>query len=121
VFVIVMLGSVALPLTSGFVGEFLLINSVFQFNFALGALGGLTMILGAVYMLRSFQQTMLGESNVRTRNFIDLGTNEKLVLYPIAALVILIGIYPAPLLKISEAAVDNLYNVITHYQAVVGH
>lgn len=121
VFVIVMLGSVALPLTSGFVGEFLLINSVFQFNVALGALGGLTMILGAVYMLRSFQQTMLGESNVRTRNFIDLGTNEKLVLYPIAALVILIGIYPAPLLKISEAAVDNLYNVITHYQAVVGN
>ena len=119
VFVVIMLGSVALPLTSGFVGEFLLINSVFQFNTIVGAFAGLTMILGAVYMLRSFQLTMLGETNVKTQNFIDLGLNEKLVLYPIAILVIVIGIYPAPLLKISEAAVENLYQVISNYQAVI--
>lgn len=118
VFVIIMLGSVALPLTSGFVGEFLLINSVFQYNAAIGAIAGLTMILGAVYMLRSFQYTMLGESNARTQNFLDLSSNEKIVLYPIAALVILMGIYPAPLLKISEAAVENLLNVIGNYQAI---
>jgi NADH-quinone oxidoreductase subunit M len=118
VFVVVMLGSVALPLTSGFVGEFLLINAVFQFNAAIGAVAGLTMILGAVYMLKGFQQTMLGEANTRTRNFIDLGTNEKIVLYPIVVLIIVIGIYPAPLLKISEAAVENLWNVIANYQAI---
>ena len=118
VFVIIMLGSVALPLTSGFVGEFLLINSVFQFNNIIGAVAGLTMILGAVYMLRSFQQTMLGESNAKTQNFIDLGTTEKLVLYPIVVLVLLIGIYPGPLLKISEAAVDNLSTILSSYQAI---
>lgn len=118
VFIIVMLGSVALPLTSGFVGEFLLINSVFQLSYTLGAIAGLTMIFGAVYMLKSFQQTMLGESNTRTKNFIDLGTNEKIVLYPIVVLIILIGIYPAPLLKISEAAVENLWNVISNYHAL---
>jgi NADH-quinone oxidoreductase subunit M len=118
VFIVIMLGSVALPLTSGFVGEFLLINSVFQFNNILGAVAGLTMILGAVYMLRSFQQTMLGETNVRTQNFIDLGLNEKLVLYPIVVMVIAIGIYPAPLLKISEAAVNNLHHILTNYQAL---
>ena len=117
-FVIIMLGSVALPLTSGFVGEFLLISSVFQYNAIIGAVGGLTMILGAVYMLRSFQQTMLGEVNAKTKDFLDLDRNEKLVLYPIAILIILIGIYPAPLLKISEAAVDNLYSIIANYQAV---
>jgi NADH-quinone oxidoreductase subunit M len=118
VFVVIMLGSVALPLTSGFVGEFLLINSVFQNNHIIGAVAGLTMIFGAVYMLRSFQQTMLGESNVRTKNFIDIGLNEKIVLYPIVALIILIGIYPAPLLRISEAAVENLWAVISNYQAI---
>ena len=118
VFVVIMLGSVALPLTSGFVGEFLLINSVFQFNNIIGAVAGLTMILGAVYMLRSFQTTMLGESNVRTQNFIDLGLNEKLVLYPIVVIIILIGVYPAPLLKISEAAVNNLHQILTNYQAL---
>jgi NADH-quinone oxidoreductase subunit M len=118
VFVVIMLGSVALPLTSGFVGEFLLINSIFQYDAILGAIGGLTMILGAVYMLRSFQQTMLGESNSRTAAFVDLDRNEKLVLYPIAILIILIGIYPAPLLKISAAAVDNLHSIISNYQAL---
>ena len=117
VFTIIMLGSVALPLTSGFVGEFLLINAVFQFNGVIGSFAGLTMIFGAVYMLRSFQQTMLGESNARTKPFIDLNTNEKIVLYPIAVLIILLGIYPAPLLKISEAAVDNLWIVISSYHA----
>ncbi|MFZ6010546.1 MAG: complex I subunit 4 family protein, partial [Bacteroidota bacterium] len=117
VFVVVMLGSVALPLTSGFVGEFLLINAVFQYHYIIGAVAGLTMILGAVYMLRSFQQTMLGESNSFTKGFIDLDTTEKMVLYPIVVMIIVIGIYPAPLLKISEAAVDNIYNIMVGYQA----
>jgi NADH-quinone oxidoreductase subunit M len=121
VFVIVMLGSVALPLTSGFVGEFLLISSVFQYNMIWGALAGLTMILGAVYMLRGFQNTVLGESNTLTKGFIDIDLTEKLVLFPLVAMIIFIGVYPAPLLKISEAAVDNLYNIITNYQALKGN
>jgi NADH-quinone oxidoreductase subunit M len=120
VFVIILLGSVALPLTSGFVGEFLLINSVFQYNNILGAVAGLTVILGAVYMLRSFQQTMLGETNSNTKGFVDLNSTEKWVLYPIVLLIIVIGVYPAPLLKISEAAVDNLYNIVSNYQALKG-
>jgi NADH-quinone oxidoreductase subunit M len=118
VFVIIMLGSVALPLTSGFVGEFLLINSVFQYNYAIGAVAGLTMILGAVYMLRSFQQTALGENNSVTKGFTDLDTTEKWGLYPLVIMIVLIGVYPAPLLNISEAAVDNLYRIIENYQAV---
>jgi NADH-quinone oxidoreductase subunit M len=121
VFVIVMLANVALPLTSSFVGEFLLINSVFQYNHIIGAIAGLTMILGAVYMLRSFQQTMLGESNAVTKGFIDLGITEKIVLYPIVLLIIFIGVYPTPLLKISEAAIDNLHAILINYQALKGH
>jgi NADH-quinone oxidoreductase subunit M len=119
VFVVIMLGSVALPLTSGFVGEFLLINSVFQYNGILGAVAGLTMILGAVYMLRGFQNTVLGEANAVTATFADLDTTEKLVLYPIVVLIILIGVYPAPLMDVSEAAVDNLFSIISNYQAQV--
>ncbi len=118
VFLIVLLGSVALPFTSGFVGEFLLINSVFQYDRIIGAVAALTMILGAVYMFRGFQQTMLGQSNGKTQHFADIFTEEKLVLYPIAALVILIGVFPAPIMKISEAAVDNLLNLISSYQAL---
>jgi NADH-quinone oxidoreductase subunit M len=94
---------------------------VFQYNHIIGAIAGLTMILGAVYMLRSFQQTMLGESNSVTKGFIDLGITEKIVLYPIVLLIIFIGVYPTPLLKISEAAIDNLHTILINYQALKGH
>ena len=115
-FIIILLGNVALPLTSGFVGEFLLINAVFRFNFVSGAFAALTMIFVAIYMLRSFQMTMLGESSPVTRIFPDLDSQEKWVLFPIVIMVLLIGIYPAPLLKISDVAVDNLLTIITNYQ-----
>ncbi len=116
-FIVLVLGSIALPLTSGFVGEFLLINAVFQFDAYHGAFAGLTMIFSSVYMLRTFQFTALGEISPATRIFADLDRQEKWVLYPIVVMVILIGVYPAPLLKISEAAVDNLLTIISTYQA----
>jgi NADH-quinone oxidoreductase subunit M len=119
VFLVILLGSIALPFTSGFVGEFLLINSLVQYQFFIGAMAGLTTILGAVYMLRSFQQSMLGETNVVTATISDLTFQEKWVLYPIVVLIVVIGIYPAPLLKISEAAVNNLLTIVSNYLALV--
>lgn len=120
-FVLILLGSVALPLTSGFVGEFLLLSSVFRADALLGAAAGLTMILGAVYMLRTFQSTVLGEANSLTRTFADIGTMDKIILYPLVFLVVFIGILPGPLMSLSEAAVDNLFTIITNYQALKGN
>ena len=108
VFIVVMLGSVALPLTSGFVGEFLLITAIFQYNNAMGVVAGLTIILGAVYTLVAFQKSMSGEVNAITSTFKDLTIQEKLVLFPIVLLILAIGIYPTPLLEISEPAVKSL-------------
>lgn len=108
VFIIVMLGSVALPLTSGFIGEFLLINALFQYYPILGAAAGITIILGAVYMLVAFQRAMSGETNAITASFQDLTVREKLVLFPIAGIILLIGVYPSFILEISEPAVKNL-------------
>jgi len=113
VFVITLLGSVALPLTSGFVGEFLLINSIFQYQPILGGIAGVTIILGAVYMLRTFQKSMSGEGNAITSSFADLTWNEKAVLYPIALLILVIGVYPAPILAISEPAVTSLLEIFS--------
>lgn len=112
VFIIIMLGSVALPLTSGFVGEFLLINALFQYQNIIGAVAGLTIILGAVYMLVAFQRAMSGEPNSVTASFVDLSLHEKFVLFPIVVIVLLMGIFPTPILEISEAAVGNLVNSI---------
>ncbi|MEJ7643521.1 MAG: NADH-quinone oxidoreductase subunit M [Chryseolinea sp.] len=119
VFMIVMLGSVALPLTSGFIGEFLLINAIFQYQHILGAVAGLTIILGAVYMLKTFQKSMSGEVNRTTEQFADLSGIEKWVLYPVVILILLIGIYPAPLLEISEPAVMNLLKIYSNLSASV--
>lgn len=120
-FIIILLGSIALPLTSGFVGEFLLINAVFNYNFITGAFAALTMIFSAIYMLRSFQTTMLGETNSLTLAFPDLDRQEKWVLYPIVIMVVLIGIYPGPLLAISDVAVDDLLMILSNYQAGVSY
>lgn len=118
-FVIILLGSVALPLTSGFIGEFLLISSIFQYHVWMGAVAGVTIILGAVYMLRTFQKSMSGDVNSLTASFTDLTLIEKAVLYPIALLIILIGVYPAPILSISEPAVVKLLELYQPLTAIL--
>src|SRR5690606_29092507 len=118
--IVIFLSSIALPLTSGFVGEFLLINAVFQYNVYSGAFAGTTMIFSAVYMLRNLQATMLGETNAVTKIFTDLDSQEKWVLYPIVVAVILIGVFPTPLLHISEGAVNDLLKIMSEYHTGIG-
>ena len=107
-FLILLLGSVGLPLTNGFIGEFLLLMGIYNYNNWYAVFAGLTIILGAVYMFRMYQKVMFGELNERTSNFVDIDLTEKAVLLILCILVIVIGIYPNPLLHISEAAVVNL-------------
>jgi NADH-quinone oxidoreductase subunit M len=117
VFIVVLLGSVALPFTSGFVGEFLLINSLVQYQVVIGAVAGITTILGAVYMLRAYQKAMSGEVKVGATVFADLSLNEKIVLYPIVLIILAMGIYPAPLFALSEPAVNSLLQLISDLSA----
>jgi NADH-quinone oxidoreductase subunit M len=107
-FLIVLLGSVALPLTNGFIGEFLLLNGVYQYSAWMAAFAGISVILGAVYMLRSYQSIMLGETNALTSSFAPLSGNEKAVLVIICAAIIAFGVFPKPLLDIVEPSVIKL-------------
>lgn len=107
-FMIVMMGAVALPLTNGFVGEFLLINGVYHYSAVIAGFAGLTIILGAVYMLRGFQQIMLGEVKSNTSSFTALTTPEMTTLVIIAALVIFFGVYPKPILDLVHNDVLDL-------------
>jgi NADH-quinone oxidoreductase subunit M len=113
-FLIILLGTVALPGTNGFVGEFLLLYSVYTYNIWFGAVAGLTIIFGAVYMLRMYQKIMLGSTNNLTIGFSDIKGTEKIVLYSICILVIVMGVYPKPILQISEASVQHLLQQINH-------
>jgi NADH-quinone oxidoreductase subunit M len=111
-FLIVLLGSVALPLTNGFIGEFLLLNGVYQYNAVIAAFAGLSVILGAVYMLRSYQSIMLGNTVLQTETFAPLEASEKATLYIICAAILVFGMYPKPLLDISAPAAMQLVNTV---------
>ena len=117
-FLIILLGTVALPLTNGFIGEFMLLDSVFTYciQYVNGlwyfVLPGSTIIFGAVYMLRMYKKVMQGETNTLTSVFADISGSEVIVLSVICLLIVVIGIYPKPVLHISEAAVTNLVQIV---------
>ncbi len=111
-FMVLLLGSVALPLTNGFVGEFLLLSSVFHYHAWLGAIAGVTIILGSVYMLRLFQKAMFGTKSNLVEGFTDLTLSERAVLLPLVIMVFWIGIYPNTFLEISEPAVTHLLQLV---------
>lgn len=113
-FLIVLLGTVALPLTNGFIGEFLLLFGVYKYNIWAAGISGLTIIFSAVYMLRMYQRVMLGETNDSTLNFPEIAGSEKVVLFIVGALVIFIGVYPQPLLDISNASSKALIEFVNN-------
>ena len=110
-FVIIMLGSVALPLTSGFVGEYLLFVGLFIYSPWIAAVAGISIILGAVYMLNTFQKVMLGEPKAEFNDFKKLVFSEKLVLAIISFFILYIGIYPKTFLELSEPSVKALLEI----------
>jgi NADH-quinone oxidoreductase subunit M len=110
-FMIIMLGSIAFPLTNSFVGEFLLLLGVFEYNKILAVFAGLTIIFGAVYMLWMFQRTMYGEPKQLTTGFADLTTREIIVLVPVIVVILWIGIYPQMFIGIAEPAVRTILEV----------
>lgn len=111
-FLIITLGTVALPLTNGFIGEFLLLNGVYYYNLRLAIVAGTTIILGAVYMLRMYKQVMQGPTNDLTITFTDITGSERVVMVIICTLIIIIGVYPQPILHLSDAAVTQLVDGI---------
>jgi len=111
-FLIIVLGAVALPLTNGFIGEFLLLNGLYNYNMYLAIAAGTTIIAGAVYMLRMYKGVMQGPTNDLTITFTDITGSEKAAMVIICALIIIIGIHPQPILHLSEASVQQMMNFV---------
>lgn len=108
VFLIILMGAIGLPLTNGFIGEFLLLIGVYKQGVWYAAFAGLTLIFGAVYMLRLYQKTMLGTLAPGASDFQDIKGMDFITLLLISAIVIFLGIFPGSLLQLSEAAVNQL-------------
>lgn len=109
---IISLGSIALPLTSSFIGEFLMITGLFNQSIWFAVFGGLTMILGAIYMLYAYQRVMLGELKLSAANLHDLKTTDYVFLVPLAALIIMLGVYPQPVFTLVEQSVNGMQNLL---------
>ncbi len=109
-FMVIVLGSIGLPLTNGFIGEFLLLYGVYEYNIWLSVFAGLTVILGAVYMLRMFKKVMLGNESSQVQSFRDLRWNESLALGVIVLVIIVMGIYPKPVFDLVEPSLQLILN-----------
>ena len=109
-FMILVLASVALPATFNFVGEFELLYSMAQTNIWFAVIAGTTIILGAFYMLRMFQQVMLGEQN--SRPFADVTFGEGFVFVIILAVLLFFGLYPKPIVDLITPELQKLLLII---------
>lgn len=108
IFAIVLMGSVGLPLTIGFVGEFLSLLGFYRVSPVMTMLAGTTIILGAVYMLHLFRRSFFGAANAKVLALKDLGARELAGLVPLTILVIVLGIYPKPILQPAEVSAKRL-------------
>jgi NADH-quinone oxidoreductase subunit M len=103
------MANAGLPGTSGFVGEFLVVLAAFKANFWYAALAATTLILGAAYTLWLVKRVVFGPvANANVAALIDLNRREQLVLGVLAVAVILLGVWPAPLLDVMRGSIEHL-------------
>ncbi|HYM43441.1 MAG TPA: NADH-quinone oxidoreductase subunit M [Steroidobacteraceae bacterium] len=103
------LANTGLPGTSGFVGEFLVIIASFRASFWYAALAAVTLILGACYTLWLVKRVVFGAvANPKVAALEDLNPREFVVLGALAAAVLLVGLWPAPLLKVMQPSIHHL-------------
>ncbi len=103
------LANAGLPGTSGFVGEFLVILASFKANVWFAFLAGTTLVLGAAYTLWLVKRVIFGAvANERVAALSDLDGREFLVLGVLAAAVLLVGVWPAPVLDMMRGATQHL-------------
>ncbi|WP_172200629.1 NADH-quinone oxidoreductase subunit M [Campylobacter sp. RM16188] len=107
-FGVVMFGSIGLPLTIGFVGEFLSLLGIFKANFVYGILGTVGVIVGAVYMLHLFARVFYGECKEENLKLADLNLNELVALVPLCLLVIYLGVRPNAVLAPIDLSVKTM-------------
>jgi len=103
------MANAGLPGTSGFVGEFMVILASFRADFWYAFLAATTLIIGAAYTLWMVKRVIFGEvSNDNVAALTDINKREFLVLGSLAAAVLILGLWPAPLIDVMTVSIDNL-------------
>jgi len=100
IFGIMLMAAVGLPLTIGFVGEFLVLLGFYQVSPIMTILAGTSIIIGAIYMLAVYKKTFFGPvTNEANKTLKDLDSRETWSLVPLVLIVVWLGVYPKPILE----------------------
>ena len=107
------LANAALPGTSGFVGEVLVILAALKVNFWIAFLSGSTLIIGAAYTLWMIKRVIFGQiTNNKISDIQDLSIIELVPLMILAVMVLAMGIYPEPIMKIMHDSLIGLSEIV---------
>ena len=118
VFTVVMMASIGVPGLNGFVSEFLVLSGTFITHRWWAAVAVAGVIVAAIYLLWAYQQVFHGvprEADEKTRDLVWL---ERLVMAPLVILIVLLGVYPKPVLDRINPSVNQL---IAHVEQSTGH
>ncbi|MBR8316924.1 NADH-quinone oxidoreductase subunit M [Burkholderia dolosa] len=109
------MANVGLPGTSGFVGEFMVIMGAIRFNFWIGAIAALTLILSAAYTLWMLKRVVFGKvANARIAKLVDLNRREIAMFASLALIVLAVGIDPKPFTDAIDPTVGRLIDDASH-------
>jgi len=109
------MANAGLPGTSGFVGEFMVIIASFKANFWYAFLAASTLVLGAAYTLWMVKRVLYGEvANDKVAELQDLNQREFIVLGVLAIAVLLLGLWPAPLVDMMNVTIEQLIQQAGH-------
>jgi NADH-quinone oxidoreductase subunit M len=116
-FVVIALANIALPLTNAFVGEFLMFTGIFSsiathYSLWFTVMAGICIILAAVYTLNLIRKIFYGNVSAAVSGAGDIRLSEKLALGVIVILIVWIGIYSQPFLRITEGVSADITNGI---------
>ena len=112
-FMIFILASLGLPGTSGFVGEFLVLLSIFSVNTYFAVFATTGVVLAATYSLWLYRKIIFGQLiKEDLKDILDLSSREIIIFVPLILLTILIGIYPIPVLEIIEPSSQLTLEII---------
>lgn len=113
IFGIMVMASAGLPLTMGFVGEFLSLLGFFAVSPVMAGIAGVSIIVGAVYMLHLYRKSFFGKvTNAENLKLHDLSKREWSALVPLVIIVIWLGVYPKPMLEPINRGVENMLAIM---------
>ena len=112
-FMIFTMANVALPGTSGFIGEFLIVIATFSISKIAAIFAATGIILSAIYGLFLYKNVVFGKITNETIELLtDLTLREKLILFPLAFLIVFFGLFPSSILGLISESSNNLSDLL---------